>query len=412
MIQITNKENCCGCLSCVQKCPRKCITIKEDNEGFLYPSVEVTLCVDCHICERVCPVLNQADEREPNCVYAAYTPDKDVLKSSSSGGIFSMIAESILNQEGVIFGAGYNDKWEVCHQMVNTRDNLSVLVGSKYVQSNIGSSYQEAEIFLKAGRIVLFTGTPCQIAGLRKYLKKDYDNLYCVDVICHGSPSPGIWRDYLNELLERPEGVAGKNTVLSSLKEKPVITGISFRDKSDGWKKFGFVIRGKSASKADKNSVLSSVDSILMKQPASQNLYFRGFLNNLYLRPSCHNCPARHGKSGSDILLGDFWGILRRHPEFYNSMGVSLVLTYTDKGRALFESLNCLKIDATYDDALDCNINIERDEPKPPVRDDFFEMYSRNGVKAIDSFCRKLEPSPFLVFLKKVIVKAKRVISK
>lgn len=412
MIQINNKEDCCGCMSCVQKCPKQCICLKEDNEGFYYPYVEVGTCVDCHLCERVCPVLNQSNERYPNGVYAAFNPDEDILKSSSSGGIFSMIAETILSKNGVVFGAGYNDKWEVCHQMVDTKENLSLLRGSKYVQSNIGSSYKMAESFLKNGRIVLFSGTPCQISGLHRYLKRDYDNLYCVDVICHGSPSPGIWREYLKNFVERPKGVAGKNTVLSSLKEKPVITGISFRDKSDGWKKYGFVIRGKSASKADKNSVLSSVESILLKQPASQNLFMRGFLHNLYLRPSCHNCPARHGRSGSDILLGDFWGIIRRHPEFYNPMGVSLVLTYTGKGKALFESLNCSMINATYDDALDCNINIEQDEPKPLVRDEFFEMYSRKGVKAIEFFCRKLDPNPYLVFLKRVINKAKSVILK
>lgn len=412
MIQITNKENCCGCLSCVQKCPQKCITLKEDNEGFVYPYVEAKSCVDCHVCEKVCPVINQSDERDPINVYAAFNPDNDILKASSSGGLFSMIAESILDRNGVVFGAGFNEDWEVQHKVIESKTDLKLLRGSKYVQSDIASSYKMAESFLKTGRSVLFSGTPCQIAGLHKYLNRNYENLYCVDVICHGSPSPGIWREYLKELIERPKGIAGKNTVLSSLKEKPVITGISFRDKSDGWKKFGFVIRGKSASKADKNSVLSSVDAILLKQPASQNLFFRGFLHNLYLRPSCHNCPARHGKSGSDILLGDFWGILRRHPEFHNPMGVSLVLTYTDKGRALFESLNCLKMEATYDDALDCNINIEQDEPKSPVRDEFFEMYSREGIKAIDRFCRKLEPNPFLVLLKKVIVKANRVISK
>ena len=409
MIQIINKDDCCGCMSCVQRCPKHCIKMEEDQEGFIYPSFDISNCVDCHLCERVCPVINQSCEYEPNHVFAARNKDRDVLASSSSGGIFSIIAEKIIKDNGVVYGATFNDIWEVCHKRVDTIDDLSILRGSKYVQSIIGTSYIDAEIDLKAGRKVLFSGTPCQIAGLHKFLRKKYDNLFCVDVICHGSPSPGIRRDYLKELIERPKGVAGKNTVLSSLKEKPVITGISFRDKSDGWKKYGFVIRGKSASKADKNSVLTSVDSILMKQPASQNLYFRGFLNNLYLRPSCYKCPARHGKSGSDILLGDFWGINRKHPEFSDPLGVSLVLTYTDKGRQLFESLDCMHIDASYDDALDCNANIEIDEPIPKNRSNFFDKYQKEGILVIDKFCKQLEPGMLSVIFKKILYKLKIV---
>lgn len=399
MIQINDKSKCCGCMSCVQKCPKGCIVMVEDEEGFLYPQVNSSLCIDCHLCEKVCPVINQAHEKNPVKVYAAVNKDEKILSQSSSGAIFSMVAEKIIAEGGVVFGAAFNEKWEVCHTFVEKNAEIAKLRGSKYVQSRIGESYREAESFLKQGRIVLFTGTPCQIAGLRKFLRKDYNNLYCVDVICHGSPSPGVWRSYLHSIISRPKGVVGGNTGLLSLKDEPVITGISFRDKTIGWRKYGFVLYGKSAFKADRNSVMSSNSTILLNEQASKNLYMRGFLKNLYLRPSCYDCPARHGKSESDLLLGDFWGILRRHPEFYNPQGVSLVLTYTEKGEQLFESIDCKRKEATYDDALDCNINIERNEPQPKNREAFFAAYSRSGIYAIDKYCKQLEPK----FWQKVI---------
>lgn len=403
MIQINDKSKCCGCMSCVQKCPKGCIVMVEDEEGFLYPQVNSSLCTDCRLCEKICPVINQANEKEPVKVYAAVNKDEKILNQSSSGAIFTLVAEKIIAEGGVVFGAAFNENWEVCHTFVEKNEDLAKLRGSKYVQSRIGTSYRDVESFLKKGRKVLFTGTPCQISGLRKFLRKDFDNLYCLDVICHGSPSPGVWRSYLQAVMSRPKGVVGGNSVLLSLKETPVITGISFRDKTIGWRKYGFVLQGKSASEADRNTVLSSNSSILLNEKVSENLYMRGFLNNLYLRPSCHNCPSRHGKSESDILLGDFWGILRRHPEFYNPQGVSLVLTYTEKGEQLFNSLDCKRMEASYDDALDCNINIEKDEPQPKNRASFFEAYSKKGVYAIDKYCKQLEVSGLKRF--KAIVK-------
>lgn len=403
MIQIKDKSKCCGCMACVQRCPKQCITMKEDEEGFLYPHVDESLCVSCNLCEKVCPVINQTANHEPIKVYAATNNNEEILKQSSSGGIFSLIAEKILDENGVVFGAAFNDKWEVCHTYIEKKEDLCKLRGSKYVQSRVGSTYKDAESFLKQNRKVLYSGTPCQIAGLKKYLRKDYELLICVDIICHGAPSPGIWKSYIETVLTRPKGVVGGNTVLLSLKEKPVLTGISFRDKRFGWRKYGFVLSGKSASKADRNTVLSSSTYGLLYETVNDNLYMRGFLKNLYLRPSCYDCPARHGKSESDLLLGDFWGILRRHPEFYNPRGVSLVLTYTEKGEQLFESIDCKRIEATYDDALDCNINIERNEPQPNNREAFFAAYSRNGIYAIDKYCKQLEPK----FWQKVIAKIK-----
>lgn len=393
MIQTRDKSKCCGCMACVQKCPKQCITMKEDEEGFFYPYVDKTLCANCNLCEKVCPVINQTANYEPIKVYAATNNNEEILKQSSSGGIFSLIAEKILDENGVVFGAAFNDKWEVCHIHVEKKEDLCKLRGSKYVQSRIGSTYKDAESFLKQNRKVLYSGTPCQIAGLKKYLRRDYYHLICVDVICHGVPSPGIWKSYIESVLVRPKGIVDENSVLSSLKEKPVLTGISFRDKRFGWQKYGFVLSGKSVTRVDRNTVLSSSTHRLLYETVNDNLYMRGFLKNLFLRPSCYDCPARHGKSESDLLLGDFWGILRRYPEFYNPQGVSLVLAYTDKGEQLFKSIDCKRIEATYDDALDCNINIEKNESQPKNREAFFAAYSKNGVYAIDKYCKQLEPN-------------------
>lgn len=189
MIHIEDKSRCCGCAACMQRCPKLCITMSEDEEGFLYPKVDVSLCIDCGLCEKTCPVINQDEPHEPFAVYAAKNKDEKTRRESSSGGIFTMLAEQTIKSGGVVFGAKFNEQWEVEHGGVETIDDLAALRGSKYLQSRIGETYQEAERFLKEGREVLFSGTPCQIAGLKKYLRKDYPALLTVDVICHGAPS-------------------------------------------------------------------------------------------------------------------------------------------------------------------------------------------------------------------------------
>lgn len=401
MIKIEEKKNCCGCMACAQKCPKNCIAMTVDEEGFLYPIVDIDTCVDCHLCEKVCPVQNQFNIKEPLQVYAAVNTDKDVLLNSSSGGIFSLLAERVIKEGGVVFGAAFNDEWEVCHTYTDSIEGIEKFRGSKYVQSRIGDSYKQAEHFLLEGRTVLFSGTPCQISGLKHYLMKPYNNLLSVDVVCHGTPSPGIWNEYIKTIPAKL--VAGKNTVFESLKTMPVITGINFRDKKNGWQKFGFSAFISADRKEAKNSV-SPPKCHCYHEYHQENLFMRGFLNNLYLRPSCYNCPARHGKSQSDILLGDFWGVLRKYPAFYNKDGVSLVLAYSEKGDAFFNSISCTKINATYRDALDCNINIEKDEIKPKNRTRFFKAYLKHGIKAIDKYSRQLEPSRLSLFYKHVII--------
>lgn len=240
MINILDKKDCCGCASCAQVCPKQCISMNEDCEGFLYPKVDSAVCVDCGLCEKVCPVINKGYTIVPLATYAAKNKDEKIRYKSSSGGVFTLIAEQILADGGVVFGARFNENWEVIHDYAETVEGLEAFRGSKYVQSVIGDNYKYAKQFLLEGRNVLFSGTPCQIAGLKKFLRKEYENLLTVEVVCHGVPSPKVWRDYLQ--YKRAQHVVGKNTVSSSIDELPMITGISFRDKISGWKKFGFKI--------------------------------------------------------------------------------------------------------------------------------------------------------------------------
>lgn len=378
MINIAVKSKCTGCSACVQKCPKQCISFEEDREGFKYPKVKLSVCIDCGLCEKVCPVLQQDRPRNPVIVYAAKNSNLSTRLASSSGGIFALLAETILRQNGVVFGARFDNEWNVIHDYTESLDGLSVFLGSKYVQSKIGNTYKYAERFLKEGRKVLFSGTPCQIVGLKKYLRKDYDTLLTVDFVCHGVPSPMIWRDYLNEKI-RPLGVDGRNMVSQlSLKDLPVISFISFRDKRYGWKKFGFSVRVKSASKADKNLVSQSVevtDKTLLYEPHKANLYMKGFLKNLYLRPSCYACPAKCGKSGADYTLADFWGASTYVGDFDDDKGLSAVLVY--KNKVNIESLDMAFKVVGLNDILSQNPAVIKSSRMKGGRDKFFQHYNR-----------------------------------
>lgn len=378
MINIAVKSKCTGCSACVQKCPKQCISFEEDREGFKYPKVKLSVCIDCGLCEKVCPVLQQDKPRNPVIVYAAKNSNLSTRLASSSGGIFALLAETILRQNGVVFGARFDNEWNVIHDYTESLDGLSVFLGSKYVQSKIGNTYKYAERFLKEGRKVLFSGTPCQIVGLKKYLRKNYDTLLTVDFVCHGVPSPMIWRGYLNEKI-RPLGVDGRNMVSQlSLKDLPVITGISFRDKRYGWKKYGFSVRAKSASKADKNLVSQSVevtDKTLLYEPHKANLYMKGFLKNLYLRPSCYACPAKCGKSGADYTLADFWGASTYVGDFDDDKGLSAVLVY--KNKVNIESLDMAFKVVGLNDILSQNPAVIKSSRMKGGRDRFFQHYNR-----------------------------------
>lgn len=237
MIKVKDKSRCCGCEACVSSCPVQCIDLVMDKEGFLYPQVDVTRCIDCGKCEKVCPELVEAGEGKATGVYAAKNPDDEVRRASSSGGIFTLLAKYVLAENGVVFGARFDKDWNVVHDYTESKEGLGAFRGSKYVQSRTGETFKQAERFLKAGRKVLFSGTPCQIMGLKRYLRREYDNLLTVDFVCHGVPSPLVWRKYIEETLVRQDEKIQFRPTLNHLfsDEMPLIEGISFRDKCLGW---------------------------------------------------------------------------------------------------------------------------------------------------------------------------------
>lgn len=347
MIKITDKQKCCGCSACAQRCPKGCISMQQDAEGFFYPKVDTSVCIDCHLCERVCPVINQSVERKPLRTFAAKSLIDDVRIQSSSGGLFTLLAEHTIEQGGIVLGVRWDEEWNVRHDYTETKEELVKFRSSKYVQSIIGDSYLKAEKFLKEGREVMFSGTPCQIAGLKHFLRKEYDNLLTVEVICHSVPSADVWQQYLSEKLQ-------------SLKwDKSYIRHISFRDKRTGWKGYSFTIENK------KSEVYTEL--------ASKNSFMRGFLADLYTRPSCRACPAKQLRSGSDITLGDFWGIETLMPKIDDNRGVSAVLANTEKGCKALNDLQMQMYPLSYEELIKRNPALIRSVAEPKNRVEFFK---------------------------------------
>lgn len=410
MIHITDKKNCCGCSACVQRCPKQCIRLEEDTEGFLYPQVDEETCIKCGLCEKVCPILNQADKLSVLEVLAVKNPNDEERMNSSSGGVFLPLAREVINQGGVVFGAVYDESWEVHHVYAEKIEDVYPMMGSKYLQSKIGNSFKDAERFLKQGREVLFVGSPCQIAGLRTYLRnKQYSNLLAVDFLCHGVPSPGVWRRYLAETYggydakeqSRLQATAGKNSVLlSSLNATSPIGDIKFRDKREsGWKKFRFVVRQKSASKADQNTVLSS-------DIHYDNPFMRGFLSDIYLRPSCYACKCKNGVNHSDMTIADFWGINQIAPEFDDDKGVGLVLLNTKKGEEYFSRLPMDMMPSNLEKAHYYNGGFNEHTKAHPKRDQFFFLIENGkSIKAAVEICLRLPFKQRVVRIVKRIVK-------
>ena len=346
MINIKNKKDCCGCNACVQRCPKQCITMQADNEGFLYPIVDTAQCTDCGQCEKVCPVINQNEPCKPLKVYAAYNKDEEIRMQSSSGGIFTMLAEATIKKGGVVFGVKFNADWMPEFGYTETIEGIAPFRGSKYVQAIVSNAYKQAEEFLNSGREVLFTGTPCQIAALKRFLRKEYDNLLTVDIICHGVPSPKVWNMYLEEtcsklLTTMPDG---KNSVGSAVggTYKSCIEAISFRSKITGWKKFSFLLKLNFPNCDGKNTGVFA-------ETLDKNAYMRAFLSDIILRPSCYACPTKQGKSHSDITLADAWGI-KKYAEFFDDdKGTSYIIENTKKGSIAISMLNFQQTDMDFE---------------------------------------------------------------
>lgn len=370
----------------------------EDKEGFLYPKVNIQLCNDCGLCKTVCPILNKKEAQEPIKILAAYNTDKEVRLESSSGGIFALLAKKTIEEGGVVFGARFNKNWQVEIACTETGNGIATFMGSKYVQAIVGNAYSDAEKYLDQGRQVLFTGTPCQISGLKQFLTKQYNNLLTVDVVCHGVPSPKVWRRYLSEITH--------NSIHA-------INSCSFRNKDNGWKRFNFSI---SYSENGETRVLSSYHQ--------ENPFMRAFLCNMILRPSCHSCMSKSGRSHSDITIADFWGVQNVSPNMDDNMGTSLIFLNTPKGKAFSEKLNMESTPIDLQEAIKENICWGESVPPHPRRTHFYNNLgvSKSIVRLIDKELSpkqsthiriqlalpKIKKIPILLSFKKVIGASKK----
>lgn len=348
---------CSGCTACFAICPKDAITMQADLEGFKYPVIDKSKCIDCGLCCKVCSLENMyGNFGEDKTSFACSAKDENFAKQSSSGGVFAILANMYIQEQAAIYGAAFDYNWNVCHIRVDKKDELKRLYTSKYVQSDMGNTFRQVKSDLDNGKKVLFAGTPCQVAGLKTYLQKDYLNLLTVDFICHGVPSPLVWQRYIDELEQ-------------NLNSK--ITEISFRDKKDGWKNFNFK--------------LITDNGNVFYEKHGDNIYIKGFLKDLYLRPSCYDCKFKTLKRESDITLADFWGIEKIIPDMNIDKGVSLCWPSSKKGkRALADVLKQTDYyEVKLKEAIRHNSSAIKSVVVHKNRDKFFEGISNSEANII-----------------------------
>lgn len=388
MLPCKNQEICTGCGACAAVCPVKCIVLQPNDEGFLCPVANTDACTDCGKCRQICPVnpeviyekkkVSDCCESRPVGIYAAWHLDERVRYESSSGGVFTALAENILVQGGVVVGAAFDDRLVVRHILVESSKDLCRLRGSKYVQSKLDPAlYQRIYDMLKQNRPILFSGTPCQVAGLRSFLCRPYEKLICCDMVCHGVPSPLLLECYVT---------------FRSIKGNR-LAKIDFRDKTAGWKDFGVRLYYQ-----DGTSRLLSMWS---------DPYMSSFLQNYILRPACYQCKFKGSNYFGDLTIADFWGVEKKYSEYdRDDKGTSLVLINNEKGRDWLNtnSSNLFLGIADLNTAITGNPAIVRSCSRPPQRETFYVDLNNLSFAALVYKYRLYQPS----FIQRVVSSIKR----
>lgn len=349
MNEIVKKDRCCGCSACYSVCVVGCINMVLDSEGFMHPEISEDLCIDCGLCRKVCPVLNVMESGNVvGTVYAAVSSSGEAVRAhSSSGGVFTELSRVVLAHGGVVFGVRFDCTMKAVHDFTEDEAGLDAFRGSKYVQSRVGESFGQVRSFLEGGRRVLFSGTPCQISGLKRYLRREYDNLLTVEVVCHGVPSPVVFGRYI-------DSISGS------------VDDVCFRDKATGWKNY-------------------SVRFGNYRQCYKDNYFMRVFLDDLSLRPSCYSCPSKSGISGADITLGDFWGIERLNSVIDDDRGISLVVVRTSRGADVLHESQISLLAEYPASVLKYNPSFSQSAKRPVHRDIFMkECVAKGFMKAYD----------------------------
>ena len=357
MLEITDKQNCTGCGACINACPLHIIEMEEDTEGFVYPKIDKQACIDCHICEKSCPMLK--DKRElskgyPDYpqFYAGQLTNKEDLQEVSSGGAFWAFAQVVIEKGGIVYGAIQEDVDHIYHVRAKTLDGVKKMRRSKYFQSDTAQTFQQAKDDLKKGFLVLYSGTGCQIAGLKAYLNKDYDNLITCDVVCHGVPSRKVWKAYRHEK-EKKEGKR--------------ITGLVFRDKSAGW--------------SNNQYKITYEDGDIEKEASTQQLFHAGYLRGLFYRPSCGSCRFASLPRVADVTLADYWKYEGRYHQPDSDLGVSLIAVNNNKGSQLLkQSSRYLDYDISDRElALSSCKHMDEHPSENPDRAGFFNVFNEKG---------------------------------
>lgn len=392
IVLFDKKDKCSCCAACMNICPTQAITINSDADGFKFPEINNDLCIECGLCNKVCAFQNILVNGDgPIATYAAINKNSDVLSASASGGIFGALATLVIDQNGVVFGCAYNEDVEPEHICVDNLLDMKKVQGSKYVQSNINTTYKEAKRYLKDGRLVLFTGTPCQIAGLKSFLGKDYNNLITADIICHGVPSAKFFKGYINYLEDKLKGK---------------VIDLKFRDKSKGW---GHI-----------EKVIYKKDGILKEKLIRPfNSYYHSyFLNGYILRENCYECKYACSSRIGDFTMGDYWGVNKAHPEIETKKGVSVFLVNSKKGIGLIDDLSkYLQLkESIFEQARVQNGPLNRPNVKNEKRDMILNTWREGGYKAVAdeyyrmnkkliilSRCKMLIPHSIKKHLKKVL---------
>lgn len=361
-MELCNIEKCTGCLACVNTCKYGAISVFIDKEGFQRPRIDKSKCKECGSCVKSCPIINKVTRNSfEKKVYACWLKNSKKRRESTSGGAFSAIAEIFLRQNGIVYGAAYKDDLSVEHTYITEIDKLKSLMGSKYVQSNIGLSYRAVKKELSKGKKICFSGTPCQVAGLYAYLGKRYEEqLLTIDLVCHGVPSPMIYREYL-EYIENKKGKKVKK--------------ISFRDKKWSW--FNFNVR------------IQFEDGTVVNEVSQHNQFMRGFLNEWFLRPSCHSCEFANVDRISDITLADFWWYKSKGKEDVDTdEGISMVMINSEVGEKIFNQIeNMFMFESDVETAAKSNRALREPFPPNPNRNQFWtDFYEKGFDGVIDTY--------------------------
>lgn len=365
-IEVVKKNECCGCGSCVQKCPKQAISMVENEEGFLYPQINKEKCVDCGLCNKVCPQLKTVKKVNKNIqkVYAVYNKNRDTQAKSSSGGIFTELAMYVLENNGIVYGAAYDENFKVNHIEIVKKEDINQLRKSKYIQSNINNSYKDVEKNLKENKLILFSGTPCQINGLKNFLIKEYENLITCDIVCHGVPSQKAFKQYLKYFEDK-------------LNEK--VIDYDFRCKDiKGYEKLGKLVTRSGKVKYLKIGL---------------DCYYNNFLEGNIFRESCYNCHYSDMNRVGDITIGDYIGVLEVQPDAYSSEGTSICIINSNNGMKVFNEIkDKFNIFETTEERIKkYNSNLNQPKKRPVCRDYVYKNIDdeRKFVNDLKKFMNK-----------------------